>query len=147
MLLNQIMSRNVKSLPPTATAADAARLMATWGIGMVPVVERDHPMGVVTDRDIVTRVVAKGENPAETPLQDVMTFPAACCQENCDLEEAARTMEKHHIRRLPILDSGHRLVGIVSLEDVAVYAHTDRLTGEILATVAEPTGATLPALR
>jgi CBS domain-containing protein len=108
-------------------------------MGMFPVCENDRLAGTITDRDIVIRAVAAGCNPDATPVREVMTKDLFYCFDDEDIVEAAQLMEERQIRRLPVLNRNKRLVGIVSLGDLAVRTHHDRLAGEVLESVSEPT--------
>ncbi len=116
--IDQIMTREVDTCPPSATVQQVARLMADRNVGAVPVAEQSRLVGMVTDRDIAIRVVAAGADPRSERIEryvsrDVQTLPPGA-----SLDEARRLMERHQIRRLPVVDGG-RLVGIVSLGDLA----------------------------
>ena len=118
-------------------AIEAAAKMADLDVGTMPVCDGERLVGLLTDRDITVRAVARGADPATTPVRDVMT---ASVRYNFDDEPVARaveTMKKHRIRRLPILDRAKRLAGIVSLGDLAVDAGIGR-AGEVLQRVSEP---------
>jgi CBS domain-containing protein len=131
----EIMSPGVEYLKTTETAADAASRLASTGVGAVPVCESDgHLAGMVTDRDIVIKVVAAGKDPKATPLGDladqeeVVTIGA-----DDSVEEAAETMKRHQVRRLPVID-GEDVVGLVSQADLA-RALQPAQVGDLLATI------------
>jgi CBS domain-containing protein len=118
----------------TASLCDVATKMKEIDVGAIPVFEGDRLVGMVTDRDIVVRAVAAGKDPAETTAKEVMTEGVIYCFEDQDVGEAADVMENEN-RRLIALNREHRLVGIVSLGDLA--AHADRtIAGRTLETVA-----------
>jgi CBS domain-containing protein len=108
-------------------------------VGSLPVCQDDRLIGMVTDRDITIRGIAEGRQPDQTSVQEVMTGEVVSVLEDQDVEEAANLMEERQIRRLPVVDHEQRLVGIVSLGDLAVYAGDTRLSGEVLERVSEPT--------
>lgn len=118
-LLKDVMSRNVTVIGPDATLQEAAERMRDEGFGMVPVGENDRMIGTLSDRDIAVRAVAEGKA-CDTAVRDVMTEGVTWAYENDTVEQGARLMSEHQVRRLPIVDRDKRLVGIVSLGDFAV---------------------------
>jgi CBS domain-containing protein len=105
---------------------------------MLPVCDGDRLVGSLTDRDLAIRAVADGADPLRTKVSEVMTSRISYCFEESDLEEAARIMEEKQIRRLPVLNDQKRLVGIISLGDLAVRSHDERLVEEVMERVCEP---------
>ena len=138
MRLRDVMSRNVEVIPPEATLEDAASRMDALDIGPLPVCEHDRLIGMITDRDITVRATAVGRDPKTTRVREVMTEHVICCHEQDDVREAARLMESKQVRRVAVLDGDDRLVGIVSLGDVAVWTRNRQLGGEVLEHVSEP---------
>ena len=132
------MTRNPEVVPPTATLEEAARKMDQLNVGPLPVCEGDRLIGMVTDRDITVRATSTGKDPRTTPIAEAMSKDLVYCFEDQDVREAARIMEDKQIRRVPVLSREHRLVGIVSLGDVATSGRDDRMTGEVLERVSEP---------
>ena len=122
MDIQDIMTPNPKACPRNASLSQIAQMMRDEDIGEVPVVEADGQarklVGVVTDRDIVVRAVAEGENPSRITAEDCMTSPAVSCGENASVEECARMMASHRIRRMPVVDSSGNLCGIVAQADL-----------------------------
>jgi CBS domain-containing protein len=112
------MTRDVRLLKPDQSIREAASLMAEINAGALPVSENDRLVGMITDRDIVIRVVAQGIS-ADTQVADVMTKEVLYCADTDDLDDVARNMGKAQVRRLPVVNSDKRLVGIVSLGDLA----------------------------
>lgn len=112
---------------PEATVAHAAKLMAYRNIGALPVVEGDTVVGIFTERDLLTRVVAHGHDPETTTVGKVMTLEPRCAQVGETIAEAVRAMQEMHCRHLPVLEQG-RLVGIVGLRDLVflLLANKDR---------------------
>jgi CBS domain-containing protein len=141
MELRDVMTPHVECIPPDATLQDAAFRMRSNDVGDVLVCDNDRLAGVVTDRDIVVRAIAEGKNPAKVRVCDIMSSGVVYCFEDQDVEEAARIMQEKQIRRLAILNRDKRLVGIVSLGDLALRTHDDYLAGKTLETVCEPVGA------
>jgi CBS domain-containing protein len=111
--------------------------MRSLDVGVLPVCDGDRLVGMLTDRDLTIRAVAEGRDPKITTVEEVMTPEVAYCFEDQDIEEAERVMEKHQIRRLPVLNREKRLVGIVSLGDFATKDDETR-AGETLERVSEP---------
>ncbi|MGA7615713.1 MAG: CBS domain-containing protein [Thermoanaerobaculia bacterium] len=119
MKTREVMTPYPTCCRPDATLDDVARLMVENNCGEIPICEEGRVVGVVTDRDIVCRVVACGKNPAEVEARGCMSSPAATIGEQEPLEKAIGIMQDLRIRRLPVVDSSEKIVGIVSLSDVA----------------------------
>ena len=139
MKIIDVMTPNIETVTPDQTARDAARFMLRAEAGSIPVCDGDRVIGMITDRDIAVRGVAEGRGP-DTPVRDLMSDGIICAHENDDVQEVAQRMSEEQVRRLPVLDSNERLVGIVSLGDLA------RDTGgeaahEALEGVSQPGGA------
>jgi CBS domain-containing protein len=138
MQLREIMTRDVEVVSPETTVKDAAKKMQQLDVGPLPVCDGERLLGMLTDRDITIRVVAEGADPALKKVRETMTPGMVYCFEDQDVKEAARLMEQHQIRRLPIINRDKRLVGIISLGDLAVSTRDQKLTGKVLAQVSEP---------
>jgi len=138
MQLKDVMTRDVEVVHPNATLEEAAAKMDSLDIGPLPVCDGNRLVGMVTDRDITVRATAAGKDPRTTQVREVMTDDVVYCFDDDDTNEAARLMEEQQIRRLVVLDRDKRLVGIVSLGDLAVATQDDQLSGEVLARVSEP---------
>ena len=123
------------------TAADAAGLMRQFDVGVIPVVDDGELVGLVTDRDLVVRVMAKRENPMEVALGDIATRHPASVSPDMRLTEAEAMMADLRIRRLPVMKDDE-LVGILSLGDVAVAASSKRQVGQTLEQVSESLATT-----
>ena len=142
MLIREVMTSPVEVIHPDATLQAAAQKMMELDAGALPVCDGDRLVGMVTDRDITVRATAKGCDPKTTPVREVMTAAIVYCFDDRDVSEAARLMENHQIRRLPVVNRNKRLVGILSLGDLAVRDTRDsHLDEEILEEVSEPTAA------
>ena len=134
MKLREIMTNTVVRINPEETVAVAARTLARYNIGMLPVCGGDGRLcGVVTDRDLVTRCIAAGKEPTRTTVREVMTSNVVAARQDMDTVAAAQLMGRQQIRRLPVLENG-KLCGMVSLGDLAsseetVYDATDALSG------------------
>jgi CBS domain-containing protein len=118
MKVSEAMTRDVRVANPNHTVQQAAELMAQLDVGSLPVGEKDKLVGMITDRDIAIRGVAKGKGP-EARVRDVMTDDVKYCFDDQDLEEVTQNMGDIKVRRLPVVDRDKRLVGILSLGDVA----------------------------
>jgi len=139
MQVYQAMTPDVMCVPPEATLMEAACLMRSLDVGPLPVCEGDRLLGMVTDRDITVRATAEGYDPRATHVADVMTAQVVCCRDSDDVREAAKLMQRRQLRRLVVVNGGGRLVGIVSLGDLALQTGDDKLAGETLERVSEPT--------
>lgn len=111
--------------------------MRLHDIGVLPVIENDHVVGMLTDRDIVVQVVADGDDLKQTPVREAMSTGSISISQDDDIDRAADLMRTYQVRRLPVLDEASRLVGIVSLGDLAVDVHAG-LSGKVLKEVSEP---------
>jgi CBS domain-containing protein len=138
MQLKDIMTPNPECIRPDDTLQDAARRMQDLDVGPLPVCDNDHLAGMITDRDITVRATAEGKDPRTARVREVMTKEVIYCFEDQDIDDAARMMEERQIRRLLILNRERRLVGIVSLGDLAVETGDRSKAGEILQEVSEP---------
>jgi CBS domain-containing protein len=139
MQVSEVMTPGVECVRPEDSIAQAAERMRALNIGSLPVCgDNDRLLGMVTDRDITVRATAAGCDPGGTCVGGVMTAHVISCCEDQDVEEAARMMEQHQIRRLVVLDRGGRLVGIVSLGDLAVDSGDGHLAGLALEAISEP---------
>jgi CBS domain-containing protein len=132
MLISDLMNRNVEAIEPGATLQAAAARMRSSGIGVLPVLEGDQPVGMITDRDITVRATALGKDPKVTHVRDAMTSAVVTCREDAPIAEAERLMEEKAVRRLVVLDSWRRMVGLISLDDIATLPGESRRAGEIL---------------
>jgi CBS domain-containing protein len=140
MRISERMTSNVELAAPGQTIAEAARLMANLDVGALPVGENDRLVGMITDRDIVVRGLAQGRS-ADTPIRDVMSSEIRYCYEDQSLEDVARNMGDLQVRRLPVLNRDKRLVGIVSLGDIATSDQNPQRSGEALSGVSRSGGA------
>jgi CBS domain-containing protein len=135
MRVHDVMSKYPLIIPEEASVEYAAGMMRDNHIGFIPVGSKEDVAGVITDRDIAIRIAAEGRDPKHTPVRDVMTGDGAYCFDDQDIEDACFMMEEKHIRRLLVMDRAHNLVGILSLDDVAVRARKDKLAGYALSKV------------
>lgn len=147
MRVKEIMTPDVALIPPTTSVRNAAVRMAQSEIGMLVVGASGVPQGIVTDRDIVIRAIAIGEDPDEMPVSNVMSPRVLTISDDHDIEEAFRLMHLHKVRRLPVIDEVGSLCGIVSLGDIAQRSSRTTACGEALAQICtpEPSAALSPA--
>ncbi len=138
MKVSKVMTRDVRLIEPAQTIQEAAQMMAELDTGIMPVREGDRLVGMITDRDITVRAVAQGRG-SDTPVRDVMTEEVKYCFEDDDTNEVARNMADLQVRRLPVLDQDKRLVGIISLADMAVTEGASQ-AGEAVAGISQPGG-------
>ena len=141
MRVSEAMTREVRVATPGQSIQDVAKIMAEIDAGAMPVGENDRLVGMITDRDIAIRAVAEGWDARSKKVSDVMTPDVVYCFEDQDVDEAARMMRSRQIRRLVVLNRDKRLVGIVSLGDLAVETGDRDLAGKTLEHVSEPAGA------
>jgi CBS domain-containing protein len=139
MQVKDAMSNDVRIVNPNQSIREAARTMAEIDAGALPVGENDRLVGMITDRDIAVRAVAQGKGPA-TLVRDVMSEEVKYCFEDDDIDEVAQNMADLKVRRLPVLNANKRLVGIVSLGDLALTDGPEN-AGEALCGISEPGGA------
>jgi CBS domain-containing protein len=138
MDLRDIMTRNVEVVSAGASLKDAAKKMKDLDVGLIPVCDGDRLKGVLTDRDITIRATADGRDPSKTKVSQVMSTDLAYCLEDQEVEEAVSVMEARQIRRLPIVNQDKRLIGIISLADIAVHVGDRDLSGETLEEISAP---------
>ncbi len=137
--VSQVMTHAVATCSPDSSVQQVAKLMHDLNIGDVLIVDNDKVRGIITDRDIAVRVVATGEDPKEAKIKDYMTKEVVTGRPDWDLDKVADTMAKHQIRRLPLIEN-ERLVGIVSLGDVARHKEVKSTVGRSLRSISEPAG-------
>jgi CBS domain-containing protein len=138
MQIKEIMTREPVVIGPDMVLRDAAETMRDLDSGVVPVGQNDRLVGMLTDRDITIRATAAGKDPNQTRVEEVMTPDVVYCFEDDDARDAALKMEEHQLRRLIVLNRDKRLVGILSLGDLAVHTADDGLAGEVAEAVSEP---------
>ena len=138
MKVNEIITHDPEVIRPETALIEAAQKMKSLDIGMLPVCDGDRLVGVITDRDITVRGVAQGYDPKTARVQEVMTPEVIYCFDDEDVKDVAKKMEEKQVRRLPVLNREKRLVGIVSLGDLAVRTGKEKLAGEVLERVSEP---------
>ena len=135
--VKDLMNPSAVTVEPTASAALAARLISRHNVGALPVCGADRRLrGMVTDRDIVLRCIAAEEDPAQTPVRDIMTRSCATVAPGDDCREATRLMSRHQVRRLPVVEGG-KLVGMISLSDLARSGRFDMEAAQALCEISE----------
>jgi CBS domain-containing protein len=139
MKVSEVMTHGVECISPDTTLQQAAKRMKDLNVGPLPVCgDNDRLVGMITDRDIVIRAVAEGWDPKRKRVEDALTPEVVYCFDDDDIDEAARLMRDNRIRRILVLNSDRRLVGIVSLGDLAVETGDESLAGRTLEEVSEP---------
>lgn len=135
MRVRDLMSKSVVTIAPEESAALAARLLSRHELGALPVCAADGTLvGIVTDRDIVTRCVAAGEEPGRVPVRDIMSPAPSVITPETPISDAARLMAQRQVRRLPVVEQGH-VVGMLSLGDLARSRRTDTEAAEALSDI------------
>jgi CBS domain-containing protein len=137
MQVREIMTKGVEVVSHDALLKEAALKMKRLDVGLMPVCDGGKLEGTLTDRDITIRATAEGCDPSQTKVGQIMSTDVAYCFEDQDVKEAEKIMEARQIRRLPILNREKRLVGIVSLGDIALHA-PKKEAGETLKEISEP---------
>lgn len=125
------MTSNPCTIDGEKPVAYAAKMMKDENVGIAPVVEGDRLVGTLTDRDIVVRVVAEGREPQTVNVREVMSIAPVTVEPEQDLDEALRLMASHQVRRLPVVEDGDRVVGVLAQADVAEEAKSKK-TGELV---------------
>ena len=132
MRVSEAMTREVRVANPGQSIREVARIMAEIDAGVMPVGENDRLVGMITDRDIAIRAIGEGKGP-DTPVREVMTTEQVLyCYEDEDLDHVAKNMSEQQVRRLPVVNRDKRLVGIVSLGDLAARNHDSELVGDTM---------------
>jgi CBS domain-containing protein len=137
---SDVMTRNPVSARPDDTVASVARLMKENDIGPVPIVDDDNSkrlVGIVTDRDLAIKVVAAGRDPQTTPVSEVMTTNVITCRDDDDIETALDAMSTQQLRRIPVVDDGNMLLGIIAQADIATRMNEPEKTGEVVKDISE----------
>ena len=138
MKLSSIMTGGIETIRPQATLAEAAKKMASQDIGSLPVcAERRQVVGIITDRDITVRAVARGMDPNQTRVEEVMTRDVLSCSSEAEVEHACELMQSRQVRRLLVTGQDDTPVGIVSLGDIALCLRESE-SGGVLKKVSEP---------
>jgi len=129
------MTRNVISAEPHDSAASVALLMKNNNIGPVPIVDNQRSkmlVGIITDRDLAIKVVAEGRDPRTTPVMQVMTTDVITCRADDDIETALDAMATQQVRRIPVIEDGNKLLGIIAQADIATRMDKPEKTGKVV---------------
>jgi CBS domain-containing protein len=137
MKVRDIMTKSVATISPEATIKDAAQMMQRHNVGSIPVVDTNGLVGIVTDRDIVVRNIASGQDPSSTPIKNVMTSQVTTVTPDEDVNKITQMMSSRQIRRVPVVEN-QKLVGMVSLGDLATTGMTNMEASEALAEISKP---------
>lgn len=138
MYVNEIMTDRVQKIEPEATLTQAAQRMDDSNIGILPVCREDQLIGIVTDRDIIIRAISAGLDPKTTAVSDAMTAPVVFCFEDQSIEQAVSIMKRKQLRRIPVLDRNHSLVGLLSIDDLVVDLPDKSIALDLLQTISAP---------
>jgi CBS domain-containing protein len=133
--IREVMTPSPTTVQPGTTAQEAARTMKSEDVGSLPIVEGDRLIGVVTDRDIALRIVGEGKG-VETTVDEIASKDVITVDPQQSLEEAARLMAEHQIRRLPVAEEDGKLVGVLAQADIAQIGQ-DALTGEVVQRISQ----------
>lgn len=142
-----VMTRGVVTISPSATIAEAAKVMSENKVGCLIIIENNRPVGIITDTDILARVVSKELNPSKVKVKNVMSTPLITIAPDADISEAARLMEQTQVKRLPVMKN-NRLVGLISTTDLAamcpVLVEYSGVVGERRELIARPPVVAVP---
>ncbi len=134
--VQDLMTSNPRTIGTSTTIVEAARAMKDEDVGPLPIVDGDRLTGILTDRDIVIRVVAEGKDPQATTAGDIASRELVTVDPQQGLDEALRLMQQHQVRRLPVCEEDGRLVGILAQADIARLGHDER-TGEVVESISQ----------
>ena len=123
MKVKDLMSTEVEYTTPTATTKEAAHMMHELHVGILPVIENDQLVGIITDRDICCKVTATGRGAGFTKVEEVMTKDVATCFDDQDIGDATKIMIENHVRRLAVVNRYEAMVGLLSVDDLARKSH------------------------
>lgn len=136
MNISEVMTQSVRVASPEDTLQMAAQIMEEYDFGLLPIAENDQLVGMLSDRDITIRAVAKGLTPDQHKVREVMTPDVKYIYDDDSIEDAVRNMSDLQVRRLPVVNRDKRLVGIVSLGDLSLTE--ERSAGEALSSISQP---------
>lgn len=135
--VRDVMTGRPRCVSTESPVSEAARLMESEDVGSLPVLEGEQLAGIVTDRDIVIRAVAKEKDPRGMPVREVSTRDVVTVRPDEDLSEALKLMASHQVRRLPVVDDENKLVGVLAQADVALEAG-EKTVGELVEEISQP---------
>jgi len=140
---NEVMTKNPVCCLPDNMVAEAAKLMKSKNIGSIPVIENKQTKklaGIVTDRDLALKIVAKGLDAKSTKVEAVMTRKVVTCRADDDLQKALDAMAEHQLRRIPVVDNDNKIVGIIAQADVATRVDQPKKTAEMVKEISQSNG-------
>lgn len=137
-LVKEIMTKNPDALSDDMTLEQAAAEMQKYDFGFIPIKHENKVIGVVTDRDLVVRCIAKGEDPKQTTLKDIMTEEVLFCHDDDDLSKAIKMMSDNQIHRLAVYDKQNNLCGVISMGDIARKNKDASLLGKLTEAIRQP---------
>ena len=149
MIVKEVMTADPACCTADTSLKEVAKLMVEHDCGEIPVVDKKDtkkPIGVITDRDIVVRAVAKGNNPLDLTAAQCMTEPCVTVTPEMSIEDCGRVLEQHKIRRVPVVDTAGSVCGIVAVADIALRAR-ENVTTEVVREVSEPGSAASASAR
>jgi len=135
--VRDVMTASPFCAAPDTPLSQVAGLMETEDVGAIPILDGDRLVGMITDRDIVVRAVAKEKDPRAMPSREISSGEVVTVGPDHELSDALHLMAQHQVRRLPVVDDEHRLVGVVSQADIALEAQ-DKSVGEMVADISKP---------
>jgi CBS domain-containing protein len=135
--VGDVMTARPRYAAPDTPLSEVAELMDSEDVGAIPILDGDKLVGMITDRDIVVRAIAKGKDPREMATREISSAEVVTVGPEHDLSDALHLMAQHQVRRLPVVDDENRLVGVVSQADIALEAH-DKSVGEMVAEISKP---------
>ena len=139
---SEVMTQSPVCCLPTDTVSKVAQMMKAEDVGSIPVVEDERTLkliGIVTDRDLAMQVVAGGRDANSTEVAEVMTYSVVTCRADDDVQKAVDAMAHHQLRRMPVIDDDHRIVGIISQADVATRVDRSEEVAEMVKEISQPT--------
>ena len=137
---NEVMTKNPVCCLPNDMVAKVAQLMKSKDIGPVPIIENEQTkklVGIVTDRDLALKIVAEGRDAKSTKAEEVMTRKVVTCRGEDDVQKALDSMSEHQLRRIPVVDNDHRIVGIIAQADVATRVDQAAKTAEVVKDISQ----------
>jgi CBS domain-containing protein len=135
--VREVMTDRPRAVSPDTSLSEVARLMESEDVGALPILDGEQLTGMITDRDIVVRAIAKEKDPKGMPVRDVATPEVVVVNADEDLDEALKLMASHQVRRLPVVDDDFRLVGMLAQADVAREVK-EKTTGELVEEISQP---------
>jgi len=141
MKCNKVMTKNPVCCLPNDSVVKVAQLMKREDIGSIPIIETEQTkklVGILTDRDLALKIVAEGRDPQSTKVEEVMTRKVVTCRTDDDLQKVLDLMAEHQLRRIPVLDSGNGIVGIIAQADMAIRFDHPKKTAAMVKEISEP---------